>query len=898
MGLTISRESHLEGAWKAPVLVSAPREVFKALAKVFTTLGLPYDLIAADPATSLPFVDPVIGLLSYQSENEDEFKEGYLLLDSLGSRSIIVLDSSAGLKKLTQGYVHEARQEIEARCATSGVRLSELCESLQRLRNHDQPIPCETPATRLFRAERLFGLAGVQFGHDSKSDITNSVMGPARMLLTSRSEASCRFPSLTSAQEKVLRLFGDAVITKMADAPYLYGDLGKTLMASFADIKNSIESGELHDREALISSINRFLDCLTRAREIARKRIVPSDRPDDGLWVKPVKPRWRQHEDNLFRVLVVDDFASTWRPVLEQVCEVLKAQRLFTVFEFSVDGSNVFRGGKETVAIDEALPSYDLVLLDIFLGKKDKSGLQILDEIRDRFLWLPVILWTTSVASELPANAQLANGFIFKKCDTLGAIVNLLRRWLPEGRARRDAGLSSRLFDTILRSPLYRQCAITFEKTCLKILDSFHALDDSFFRLYTDHGGRHIRSLLHILEQLVNPFLGQRADGSNGVFSPKAAVRERELLQLYLAVLCHEIGMFPLRMESYPPTNRGSLGAIRVTHPIRGMLALMDGRYRPKELDDAIQCLDKLESGDIILMSVAVLTGYHARLLDLDDDNFLRTVGGRGEEKLSDAIDFRLRSIGKSKDKTVVPELRLVLEKLNALEALLFGPLVEGRRDEAARERLRRQCAVLRFADALDVDRTRIPLGFLLFDPNRDHYNIREHVKREILEEVEFGPRGIRLRFNAPRPNLARLNKFLGETVGLGKRHNPIAEPWHPANRENIRSLQKKLDDWLACYWIQVLWANLEQEKRKEFEHEHSFCSKKVPLNMGDLFDKPSRELIASATALSVAGEILDEYSAIESCGLESQIKLDGVTWKKSVDWSRLPLLSFRLERE
>jgi CheY-like chemotaxis protein len=881
----------LADAWKALILVSAPLAVLKALEKVFATLGLPYDLVDADAATIAPSFGSTIGLLAYQGE--EDFKRRFLLLDSLGAWSIIVLDDSCSFEKIRQSYPPEVRQEAEMRCIISKSLISQLCGCLQEVKNSQTQHVRETAVTRFFRAENILELTEL-FGHDSHSDITNSVLGPARML-TEYSSMHYSFAGLKQQQKEILEFFEERVVKRIVEDPNLFGELGSALVASFGYVSEGIKIGAPQDRRALLASFDTLLSCLTQARELAGRRIIPCDRPNGlNLIEKAVKPDGQRSTGHLFRVLVVDDFAATWRPVIKVVCEQLKMEGLPTVFEFSVDGRNVSQVKGNLVLIDEALPSYDLVLLDIFLG--EENGLQLLSSVRERFLWLPVILWTTSVASELPAQAQLANGFIFKKRDNLDHVVSLLKRWLPEGRARRDAGLSSRLFDTTLRSPGYRQCAISFEKTCLKILDSFHALDNSFFRLYTDHGGRHIRTLLLILEQLVNPFLLHQVR-ADGVFSPEAAVRERELLQLYLAVLCHEVGMFPLRTERRPPTNDNSLEAIRATHPVRGMMALVDEEYRPEELAEAIRGLEQLGDGEVILMAVGVLTGYHARLLDIGKENFLRAVGAKGELKLKEASDLKLLAAGaEGQDNTVVPEATIVVQNLGKLETLLFGSNNRTRlRNEPGRERLRKHCALLRFADALDVDRTRTPLGFLLLDPHRNHLNIREHVKREVLEEVEFGPRGIRLHFNAPKPDHAGLSKLFGGAVGL--RSGLLAEPWHSDNRESLRGpLQRELDRWLASYWLQVLLkgplVDIAPDKREELVEEWDKCAHKFELTLEELFAQPVRALVASATALSVAGEILDEYSAIEECGLELQIKLDEVTWKEPVNWERLPLLN------
>ncbi|HTG37045.1 MAG TPA: response regulator [Thermoanaerobaculia bacterium] len=857
------------------------------MAKVLGTLRLPCDVEDADQAHALAAATPTIGLLA--REDEIDFKEWFLLLDSLGCWSVIVLAESNHFGRRRQGYPPEVRQETEKRCAVSRDFITEICRHLIELRTlPKEDHTRETTATRFFRAEKLFELTRY-FLHAANLDITNLVLGPARMLLTEPSSTLARLPQLKQSQRIALQLFQKKVIQNIANQPHLYGELGRTLLESFGDVHSSLESRAPYDRPALLSSFDTVLNCLTKSREDSRQSIMTGSRGKENLWIEPVRPRGKGETDDCFRILVVDDFAFTWRPVLENACEMLEMMQLPTIFEISSDGMHVSRDQRTSASIDQALPSYDLILLDIFLG--EKNGIKILGQIRERFLWLPVILWTTSVASELPAQAQLANGFIFKKTDTFGKIINLLARWLPEGRARRDAGLSSRLFDTMLRSLPYRRSAIAFEKICLKILDSFHALDNSFFRFYTDHGGRHTQRLLHIVEQLVSPLLSLPADGEDGVFSAEAAVRERELFQLYLAVLCHEMGMFPLRPEKQPPTQEGNLQAIRITHPVRGMLALMDEAYRPRELDEAVRTLGLLgEDGLRILRAVAVLTGYHSRLLEISQEGFLHRVGTEGEKKLGVAQKIR------NDPQTVVPDSTQTTTRLEELARLLFG--TEGIKSPSG-ERLRKHCALLRFADALDVDRTRTPAEFLLFDSQRDHLNLREHVKREILDDVEMTPDGILLHFNASRPDTEYLRQFITDAVGLRELCGAAIKPWHHQNRNVLLACQPRLDKWLAYYWFEVLrrrpllpqpsTRNQEAKERQAQDFAEDFPA----LDDQTLFSEFGRTLIASITALSVSGEILDEYTAITECGLEGRITLAGVTWRDYPDWPRLPLLSF-----
>ncbi len=404
-------KSRLGVGWRTCVLVSARPSVSRALTKVLATLGLPCDVEEAERAHEFAAARPTIGLLVCR--DEDDFKERFLLLDSLGCWWINVFAEPSHFESITQGYPLKVRQETEGRCAVSRNVLHEICRCLSEMSSprgggHVR----ETAATRLFRAEKLFDLTR-HFLHDQSWDITNLVLGPTRMLLIEPSTAHLRLPALKRSQREVLRLFQEKVIQKIADQPHLYGELGRILVESFSAIRSSLKALVFQDHKALLSSFDTVLTCLTKSREDARQSILPGSRSDDSSWVEPLKPRGKRRVDDLFRVLVVDDFASSWRPVLEDASKKLEMEGLPTVFEFSVDGKRVFRDKQASVSIDQALPSYDLVLLDIFLG--DENGLQMLGRIRERFLWLPVLLWTTSVSSELPRPSPTRKRFCLQK---------------------------------------------------------------------------------------------------------------------------------------------------------------------------------------------------------------------------------------------------------------------------------------------------------------------------------------------------------------------------------------------------------------------------------------------------------------------------------------------------
>jgi hypothetical protein len=83
--------------------------------------------------------------------------------------------------------------------------------------------------------------------------------------------------------------------------------------------------------------------------------------------------------------------------------------------------------------------------------------------------------------------------------------------------------------------------------------------------------------LWELLEQAFQPFL---QDAKEALLPIDEKQRELEILGLYLAVICHELGMFPMKIgekvEDFAILGRGYLDDVRSLHAVRGMVLLHD----------------------------------------------------------------------------------------------------------------------------------------------------------------------------------------------------------------------------------------------------------------------------------------------------------------------------------
>lgn len=725
--------------------------------------------------------------------------------------------------------------------------------------------------------------------HGGSRDVSNALLGPLRMLRLAGPQHVA-----FAADQKDWRKFADDAwnemcrvrngLQKKVGRQWNYGDLGHELLDVMTTLSGAGEkpvgiaagSGVM---AACVEDIERFMLLMSAIRQEAggaapdASTRLPCPPP---LHIANVKKQGDHGDNQVYRVLVIDDYAVSWRPVLKVAGEILLEGGVDAatpgrlpglVFEFSIDGKVVETKDRGPQPIGRLIGDYDLVLLDIFLPNSD--GIEILSRIRSLFHSLPVILWTTSLDPRFPVKASLANGFLQKKSTDCRMLAEVIGHWLEQGRARRTTSLLNPFFDHMVRTHELRQCARAFTDWCMKSMDAFHALDDRYFKFFNDHGGRHVLGVLNNLEKLIRPLLWNQQ-----VFSADAAERELQIWHLYIAALCHDLGMFPMAMTSKLRTRDGitieqseerferfsisQLKQVRKLHGVRSLLVVYEKDYGSKKFRELKKKLSAAPGASIAV--TAMLAAGHNAAFDTGDQFFSLTATGKKDLESACLEEGSGRAVGiwprmRKDTYRIVEDLKGVLSKM----------------PPAQKDQLRRHCALMRLADALDVDESRAPADFLLHNDARSVFDDWENLKRQVVETVTIDRGQISLRLKAVRPlegDLAAL-KDLSSIPG-----------WRDRAKRGVLSGDD--DDLLRLLaGFEYPWSNLnvsEEIVDVSWDWAHAFFS--WPDRVGT-----DMKLVAALAGLSVAAEIHCDYQAAVSAGLGNELKLDNVEWRSSADW-------------
>lgn len=749
------------------------------------------------------------------------------------------------------------------------------------------------------------------FSHGSDGDIVNGFLAPARLLLGY--EPNLQADDWSIAWKK----FREDILTNEHE----HLQVGRELCDACVSVTRWVEASNTRP-ELPVADLERVMLLLTQIRTLADHSSSQDSNSPKKMPIEPIG------ESGGFKLLVVDDHALAWHPVFESLYTEILPKLLGKKLQinFSYDGEFIGCGTEQVL-----FGSYDLVLLDVFLGQK--SGTDTLKTLRRDFSQLPVLLWTTSRDEEITGAARLANGILLKKTVKQKDLVQSLSEWLIRGKSLRSKTLPNPFFHHTIQSSDLRELAVDFHEWCLKQLDSFHALDGSFFRYFTDHGGRHIVKLWELLEKAIQPFLHDDDRLLPKIDEDKPETirqREIEITALYLAVICHELGMFPMQVgksvENFGTLSKEYLNDVRSLHALRGMVMVEDksgshwndsqGKKLGGRLHD--QAFGELPH------RLAALVGYHARVFkSLAKEPFLDWTNKYVEGR-SNKTDVEER-IGNLKAPSAGLEL-----SLNSFERS-FQSVAKVIGDKGSRERLRKQCALFRFVDALDVSFTRNPPEFLAGGGNLPCAQYRENLKREVCSEAKINDGKVEVTMRVTAPDKEIVTKICSylctEEIGDQNTNKTaiqlvrdsqaiVSEPWKPpigdswtVNTLDDNSsvcLQKPLDIWLTkvwqlivaasqsrCRWSYGTWLGrlwMEIVKGKD----NAKFIKHLKMDIG-ILDKKSKvplltesgaRLLASITALSAAGELLDEYRAIVEAGIEDRIRLnqDGWNWRKTED--------------
>jgi adenylate cyclase len=829
----------------------------------------------------------IAGIMFLLQEDPSEFYEKVGKLDRSDCEFIVVANSQghSSYSELETSWKFAdrpldtipdfAHKEFQRRCRFVGRDWVTFSGKIDGALREERSLR-QTMCGDVCEARNIF-TAVVNFGHGAKGDVSNTLLAPARMLAIEGAQNRQAQPEIASQLKKMWegfqntrRLFeeGDSavegVIKKAKDSR---GRIGTGLQQAWGDICQCLDA-ETKDYRKIANNCATMMRCLTDLR------ILAGIRPQAQSFsvVAAPEPLSAANGTPDYRILVVDDSAMSWRPILEvlrtKLCHQLGSESIS--IEFSSDGETLY--GKP---LRPLLPEFDLILLDVFIGRV--HGLDLLSEIRKYFRWIPVLLWTTSRDVDIPAQASLANGFIFKKTATCDDIAKTILQWIEEGRAQRACTIPNKFFDQNIKNVQMRKLLQAFSKWALRQLDGFHVLDPSYFLFFTDHGGRHISVLLETLEQLIRPLAA-----AGKLFSEDLAAREEEVCTLYLAALCHEMGMFPIGDEPFSSGGPDYMKRVRNLHSLRGMMLFVNASQGQDlgELTELMLHLNEVAPTGYIPNALALLVGYHARTLKplgpdsfgiLDDDAKKKIAAG---------------SFGWLDEDTVARTLMSLCDAITT-------PV--GRRD-----RLRHQCAVLRFADAIDLDRTRIPATFIMLreckdgQHTRDATNNCEYLKRQLVQDVVFPNGKVTLIMDCPDPSgcLPRLAAILD--VDERDLRRLLASPWQTHTVSQFNSIKQKADAWLVAFWRRMMIrpsGTMAVGSKPDIETD-------LGISGTNVVSQDALRVVAAVGSVAVLGEIREEYQAIEDCQLTEYIRLATPMWNETYVLSRdISVLSTGLEQ-
>jgi CheY-like chemotaxis protein len=680
-----------------------------------------------------------------------------------------------------------------------------------------------------------------EFTHGGELDVTNIMLAPARVLCGAIVDADQRLAwnswarntrELRKDAREKLKTSKAKVDPRNLLAAELFESwecINQWLSPNVPEIKTA------DSREVL--ELERMMGLLTEIRLIGKGK--PGNSALQTLAAEPLTPItiMTSKTQRVFRVLVVDDHARCWHSTIDLASK--RAARLLkgsVEVDFSLDAK--FVNSRKSANLRQTLLRYDLLLLDVFLPG-GITGPDLLEDLRRQVNWLPVIVWTSSLSSQLAASAALHNGYLFKKTSSIKELSETFAAWLPVGNARRNYSLLNPLFDHAIISPGLRKVAVDFTLWCLKLLDAFHAVDKGYMKYFNDHGGRHVVALLNILEQLLRPLIMDGFPVENDA-EKAAKIGEEELLALYLAVLCHEFGMFPLNETSFDNLNESDLKARRARHALVSFLTLMGRNKVARELKDLIAGLK--QARPTVHALTAVISAYHSRFLSLERGAF-----------------------------THLDKDRQACDRLSSAEQTDLGEALNVARGELGKhlESARKMSALFRFADAIEMDASRVPAPFLLNATERKPRQNREDLKRQLTQSVQIEDGCVSIRFNSPKPN--KSGRW------------PCAAKFCTVLRRAKRDAES-IADLLCC--LKSVWPgqNLRQIREDHLDKWLDGCFEHGCRNYAD---------VAVAAALSVVCDVVEEYEAIETVGPETAkvIRLCKIVWLGSDSLKRVDRL-------
>ena len=329
------------------------------------------------------------------------------------------------------------------------------------------------------------------------------------------------------------------------------------------------------------------------------------------------------------------------------------------------------------------------------------------------------------------------------------------------------------------------------------------------------------------------------------------------MLALYIGVLCHEFGMFPLGKKSFDKYSYRGLEATRKRHALTSFQTLADPDGRDTDLNDELRdIIRRLKNvSSHALAMAALISAYHSRFLSLEHFANL--------ENDASGID-KIRRQGLNCEK--VNKQLIDTAKCLPSESLVVAQQLS---------------AIFRFADAIEMDRSRVPAPFLLEAEGRADMQNREDLKRQVVERVTIEDGEVSIQFNCPSADLKA----------------DITWPW-PSNA------QIKTDSLSEIVTINVVF-DLLRDLFPSFEKQSAADTiKAIKSKLDNWLDNPqgkrNESSIAFVAALSVICDVVDEYNAIKIVGqnLARVLKLGRVQWGETLDLVKMSLLKVVMARQ
>ena len=707
------------------------------------------------------------------------------------------------------------------------------------------------------------------YSHGSKNDIANRILAPLRMLAKATPPDLVKIKQFMdeSDRRRLIEEFNSELVKKIESNSVVYGCLGLDMREAVSAL-HKIWSTQ-PDLNTIAQVTSDLMAIITECRVLAgAKTKTTSPKNSSSSESDKIKS-----DSETFKLLVVDDNWDDWEPVFDEITKSLKSLGYIIEIDHSNDGKNV--QGRDLLA---AVPEFDVVLLDIFINGVD--GRDLLNNIRENYQSVPVLIWTTSRDQEITHKSPLANGFILKKTSTISEICSTLLPWFEEGRNRRIVSLPSPFFDHVIKDGEHRTLVRDMTEWCLKQMDGFHGLDAIYFRNFTDHGGRHFVKLISLLDHALRPLLGDLT-----VFSESAEERKTDYLALYLSIICHELGMFPMRIkneiEDFGNAKQAFLEGVRIFHAPRGMYLIGDDSHS-HWLDSegvALACrLDKLSKNSKLRHHLALLVGHHARFFKSlkSLDGFKATNNEKGDafqRKIKKAPE--LDDITRLFDFPVTESGRLVEEYI-----AFYKKLIENYGNDEL-DRIRKQCAIIRFVDAIDISKSRNPSEYLLLDwKKRSAKHLCEVLKRQLCEDIEISVGIVNASITADSPTLEILQKVVG-SLNVNICNDEILKPWASEyqNENGLKELSPRryyddLDEFLLKFWKVII-----NDTFPEMFDFHKQLMQMNIINNDRKITHSGAGIVSSVAGICIAGEVLDEYEAIIDVKLEDKLKLGSFKW-------------------